>query len=305
MDALDKAFINDLEMTIGVYFGSARELRKKAISLSSERFKAMITKLLESSHDLEGVAEKLSSSAVYTRKLGEIVADASTEASTNVRTVAAAAEVLASSVQIISSDVQRSRAIATSAVERANQTDTRIASLSQAAGRIGDVVQLIGSVAKQTSLLALNATIEAARAGDAGRGFAIVAQEVKGLSAQTGTATEEIRKQISEMQEATSDAVEFIRAIGTTIAEISSSTSTIAVAIEQQNAATGEIVLNVQNAVHGTSQVAESIADVKVHATDTGRISADLLGAAKGLSDNSATLQREIDDFLTLLAATG
>ena len=68
------------------------------------------------------------------------------------------------------------------------------------APKIGEVVKLISGIAAQTNLLALNATIEAARAGEAGRGFAVVAAEVKALAAQTAGATEEISRQIIEIQ---------------------------------------------------------------------------------------------------------
>lgn len=305
LDVLNKAFFIDLETTVGVYFGSARQVRRAAIDNSSERFRETITKLSNASQELEHVAEKLSHSAENTTRLGGVVANASADASSNVQSVAAAAELLASAVRSISLEVQRSRDIAMNAVERANQTDARITALSHAARRIGDVIELINSVADQTNLLALNATIEAARAGDAGRGFAIVAQEVKALAAQTANATSEISRQISEMQAATSDAVGFIKTIGATIDEISAITSAIAAAIEEQNTATNEIVRNVQSAAIGTAQVAESITEVREGATDTGRTSTDLLGAAKNLSDNSMMLQNEIDEFLSLIAATG
>lgn len=72
--------------------------------------------------------------------------------------------------------------------------------LSEATSRIGEVVTTIGKVAKQTNLLALNATIEASRAGDAGAGFAVVAQEVKLLSTQTAQATLDIDSQIGKVQ---------------------------------------------------------------------------------------------------------
>ena len=111
--------------------------------------------------------------------------------------------------------------VAQSAVQQAQQTDTSIAELSKAAGRIGDVVKLITAVAEQTNLLALNATIEAARAGEAGRGFAVVASEVKALAAQTAKATEEISMQIEGMQSATETSVTAIRVIGKTIGTIS------------------------------------------------------------------------------------
>ena len=90
--------------------------------------------------------------------------------------------------------------------------DQRVEGLARTAQRIGEVVQLIETIAGQTNLLALNATIEAARAGDAGKGFAVVASEVKSLANQTAKATEEIRMQISEIQDATGQTVDAIAA---------------------------------------------------------------------------------------------
>src|SRR5205807_3727615 len=128
-------------------------------------------------------------------------------ASANVQSVASATEEMTSSVNEISRQVQESSRIASEAVKQAQQTDGRINALSQAAGRIGDVVKLITAIAEQTNLLALNATIEAARAGEAGRGFAVVASEVKALASQTAKATEEISTQIGAMQSATNESV--------------------------------------------------------------------------------------------------
>src|SRR5690606_23140721 len=114
----------------------------------------------------------------------------------------------------------------------------------EAAQKIGEVVELISTIAEQTNLLALNATIEAARAGEAGKGFAVVASEVKGLAGQTAKATEEIAAQIRAVQAVSAEAADAIRGIGDTIARINDTAAAIAAAVEQQGAATSEIARN-------------------------------------------------------------
>src|SRR5437879_9116907 len=135
------------------------------------------------------------------------------------QSVAAATEELSISVDDIGRRVHESNRIAEAAVLQAQQTDGRIGKLSRAAQEIGDVVKLITAIAEQTNLLALNATIEAARAGEAGRGFAVVASEDKSLASQTASATAEISSHIFGMQGATPDPAAGIKEIRGTIAQ--------------------------------------------------------------------------------------
>ena len=253
--------------------------------------------------ELEAAAGTLTSTAEVTQELSGMVASASEEASSNVQSVASAAEEMTSSVNEISRQVQESARIAGEAVAQAKKTNSRINALSQAAGRIGDVVKLITAIAEQTNLLALNATIEAARAGEAGRGFAVVASEVKALASQTAKATEEIGTQIGAMQAATGKSVAAIKEIGGTIGRISEIASTIAAAVEEQGAATGEIARNVERAAQGTAQVATKITDVNRGAGETGSASAQVLASAQSLSRDSNHLKTEVDQFLTAVRA--
>jgi methyl-accepting chemotaxis protein len=275
-----------------------RDERLRLASGFQDAVGSIVDKLSSEATELEAAASTLTRTAETTLELSGVVSEASSEASGNIRSVAAAIEQMTSSVGEIGRQVLESSSIAQSAVEHAKTTDARITALSQAAGRIGDVVKLITGIAEQTNLLALNATIEAARAGDAGRGFAVVAQEVKALAAQTAKATEEIDVQISGMQSATRESVEAIKQIGTVILRISEVSGTIAAAVEEQSAATREIARNVQMASGGAAQVGGAIADVHQGAADTGSASGQVLSSAQSLSGQASQLKLEVDNFL-------
>jgi methyl-accepting chemotaxis protein len=281
--------------------------RKTAMQSLAGEFEAAVGGIIgvvtTTSAQLETAAGTLSKTAELTQQLSGTVASASEEASTNVQAVASSTEEMTASVNEISRQVQESSRIALEAVAQAEKTDARIAELSQAAGRIGDVVKLITAVAEQTNLLALNATIEAARAGEAGRGFAVVASEVKALAGQTAKATEEISAQIAGMQTATRESVAAIKEIGGTIGRISEIAGTIAAAVEQQGAATGEIARNVQEAARGTTAVAGHIVDVNRGASETGAASTQVLSSAQSLSRESSRLKSEVDKFLATVRA--
>jgi methyl-accepting chemotaxis protein len=215
-----------------------------------------------------------------------------------VQSVAAASDELTASVNEIARQVLESSRIAGDAVAQAEQTDARIGALSHAAQRIGDVIKIISEIAEQTNLLALNATIEAARAGEAGRGFAVVAQEVKGLAAQTAKATLEIAGQVTSIQGATLDSVTTIKGISSTIHRISEIATSVAVAVEEQYAATQEISRNAQIAASGTTQVAGNIAEVNGRAIETGAASSEVFAAVRALAAQGSELRAEVDRFL-------
>ena len=281
--------------------------RKADMAKLADEFQAAIGGIVNTvssaSSQLESAANTLTATADNTQELSGIVAAASEEASTNVGAVAAAAEQMSASVVEIGRQVHDSSRIAGEAVKQAERTDARITELSQAASRIGDVVKLITAIAEQTNLLALNATIEAARAGEAGRGFAVVASEVKALAAQTAKATDEITTQIAGMQVATQDSVSAIKEISATIARISEIAQTVASSLEEQGTVTTEIARNVSEAAKGTAEVAEKIVDVNHGASATGAASGQVLGSARALSDESGLLKAAVEKFLDTVRA--
>jgi methyl-accepting chemotaxis protein len=280
-----------------------RDERLRLASGFHDAVGSFVDKVSSEATELEAAASTLTRTAEITLELSGVVSGASSEASSSIRSVAAATGEMTSSVEEIGRQVVESRKIAQVAVQHAKTTDARITALSRAADRIGEVVKLITGIAEQTNLLALNATIEAARAGDAGRGFAVVAQEVKALAAQTAKATEEIGKQISGMQTATQESVEAIKEIGAVILQISEVSGMIAVAVEEQGSATRQIAQNVQMASDGAARVGGAIADVHQGAADTGSASGQVLASAQSLSSQASQLKLEVDNFLASIRA--
>jgi methyl-accepting chemotaxis protein len=285
---------------------AALERKRTMVELadSFERAVGGIVGMVSSSAtELQATAQTMTTTASDTASQSVTVAGAAEEAAANVQTVAAAAEELGSSVQEIGRQVSGSSDLAQTAVGEADQTMQLVQALSQASARIGDMVGLISNIASQTNLLALNATIEAARAGDAGRGFAVVATEVKELAAQTARATEEIGMQIGQIQGVTGQAVSAIGSISTRIREINGVAASIAAAVEEQGAATQEIVRNVAQASTGTSEVTSNIASVAQASEETGAAASQVLSAASELSRQSEQLGTEVSRFLATVRA--
>jgi methyl-accepting chemotaxis protein len=205
---------------------------------------------------------KITEAVAATNDQASAAAAVSTQTSSNMQAVASGAEELAASVGEISRQAADALSISQKAVDQANQTNAIVSGLATAAQKIGDVVKLINNIAEQTNLLALNATIEAARAGEAGRGFAVVASEVKSLATQTSKATDEISGQIAEVQNTTTSAVNVIEAISQTIGRINEISSAIAAAVEEQAAVTQSMSSNMQVAAKGVADISANVSEI-------------------------------------------
>jgi methyl-accepting chemotaxis protein len=283
------------------------EERRAALLTVANDFESQVNGIVEAvasvAVQVETAAQTVAATSEQTRQQSTAVASASEEASRNVNMIAGATEELSSSIQEIGRQVALSSGITAAAVREADDANRMVEGLSNSVQSIGNVVQLISDIANQTNLLALNATIEAARAGEAGKGFAVVASEVKSLATQTARATEEIQSKVAEVQGSAGFAVTGIKGIGTTVVRINEIATTVASAVEEQSAATGEIATNVQQAAIGTQEVSRNVSGMLTAARNAGAASGELLNAARGLSRDTGRLQQEVGAFLGQLRA--
>ena len=286
----------------------AREERREAMLSLADQFEASVMAVVEqlsaSAQEMEGAASGLTSNADQTMQNAEVVAQAANAANQNAQMVASAAEELSSSVREITTQTNQSSSAARDAVTRTQEASSDISEMVDAARKIGDVVNLINDIAEQTNLLALNATIEAARAGEAGKGFAVVASEVKSLANQTANATSEISSQVEGMQTATNLAVKAMDHIRDVIKDIESTSVSIASAVEEQDASTQEIARNVGEVSSGTEEVTTNIGQVNDGATQTGTAANEVLSAAQHLNSQSAQLKEQVQSFLNTVRAS-
>jgi len=187
---------------------------------------------------------------------------ASEETGAIINSVAAASEELSQSVRDISQSMSFARNTVEGVFKHAENANISANTLNTSASAMNNVVKLINDIAGQINLLALNATIESARAGEAGRGFAVVASEVKNLAKQAAQSTQTIANEISTMQSVTTEVCSALGLISNSMNDVLSNVTSIAGAIEQQNAVTGEITHNMQSAVTAVGQINDSLSDI-------------------------------------------
>jgi methyl-accepting chemotaxis protein len=272
-----------------------REMVSTTVDISASIASAS-NQLQSNSEQIATGAEEVASQASTVATASEEMASTSTEIAHNCTLAAdSSSQTLKSAgngAAVVQETINGMNVIA----DRVRQTSRTITALGARSEQIGEIVGTIEDIADQTNLLALNAAIEAARAGEQGRGFAVVADEVRALAERTTKATREIGGMIKAIQEETRTAVsameegvqevekgaESSQQSGRAIEEIlglinefSLQISQIATAAEQQTATTGEVSMNIQqitDVVHQTARGAEESAAAASQLAEQARV---------------------------------
>jgi methyl-accepting chemotaxis protein len=302
-----------LNSMAGNFKDKMKEINGNSSTLSSaaEELSAVSTQLAANAEEMTSQSNTVASATEQATANVNNISAAAEEMSTGVSTVATAIEEMSSSLNEVAKNCQKESQIAANANNQAKSTRDLMERLGVSSKEIGKVIEVINDIADQTNLLALNATIEAASAGEAGKGFAVVANEVKELAKQTAQATDQIGRQIEEMQNNTGNAVAAIEEITKIIEEINSISNTIVAAVEEQSAtvneiaksvggasqAATEIAKNVGESAKGLVEVSSNIQGVNKAATDTAGGVGQIKQSAQDLASLASGLQKIVGQF--------
>jgi len=195
------------------------------------------------------------------------------QTTTSISSVAAATEEMTATIKEIVGGSAKARGIAIGAVERTKTVSATMADLAKAADEIGKFTETISAISMQTNMLALNATIEAARAGQAGKGFTVVAQEIKELARQTAVAAGDIKARIGGIQRHSESAAGSIASVAEIIEEVSRIVMDITSSIDEQSSVTSDIASSISLASRAVEDTNRNVAESSIAA---GTISKDV-----------------------------
>lgn len=302
--ALTQALAFDNATTLAVIIDTltySTEARRDSLDTAIQSFDLTVNGVLravkDASSSLVSASGTMQSVTESTEKCMSEVSDVALQTTKSVSLTAGASEAIGFQIDEIRQQAVLGAQRANHAAEDATRADGSIRALAQAVTQIGSVAEVISAIAAQTNLLALNAAIEAARAGHSGKGFAVVAAEVKALANQTSRATEEIVRQIPEIQTLTQNTVGEIDSVAARITELTQVASEIAAAVDEQSDATKEIGRGMQLASEHTASAERSIAKAEQAVKQGAMAAAEVLKWSETLSRHADQLGERVQEF--------
>jgi methyl-accepting chemotaxis protein len=277
----------------------SRQERFRHESLSFQgRIADIIQRLEDHAGRMSSASDVLAARSADAQRRAGMSAESTERVSGHVDLVASSMDGIARTLTSAAEDAERTSAVAVTARSIVEAARSDAVALSEAARTIEQVVALIEDVAGQTNLLALNATIEAARAGEMGRGFGVVAQEVKQLAARTSQATDDVRARLQGITAASSRIGERVAALVDSIEQVTGVASAIAQSMRMQDATSQAITANTSRTAADVREVATTVKDVAAMIGEA-KTAADLVTkVSTDLSQQAADLRAVVERFI-------
>jgi len=236
-----------------------------------------------------------SSSSVLGGISGEIsdISNHAVDVSTSLTSMAKTVDGLQHAVSEIAQRALETATVSQQATEMTDQAAHAVKSLNKATDQIGGLIDLIREVAEKTNLLALNATIEAAKANEAGKGFSVVAGEVKGLATQTARATQRIENHIQLIQSDSASVEDMIVQVSDVMSQISRSIEGISQATQTQDVAAQAMTESAQAAMHRSNEIAGSVSGVSEASRHIAQDIENVVSETDGMSHAANDLSRK------------
>ena len=301
-------------LTIDVEVDRKDEMGKEmeAIKLMIEKWREIVGNIKETADNMASASTQLSASAeqmskgsgeqanrasqvaTATEEMSQTVADIAQNASNIATTATNAAATAKGGGVIVEKAVKEVKEIAVTVGDSAQY----ITSLAELGKRIGEIIGIINDIADQTNLLALNAAIEAARAGEAGRGFAVVADEVKKLATRTTGATSEVSGIISEIQQKVKSAVGAIENVTVKVdhgVDLSTKAGVelgvIIKSVDELHMMVQQIASAIEQMMATSEQISKDIESIATISQETSKSSGEVTRASSELSELAINLQ--------------
>ncbi len=282
----------------------AVDRRGELVTLANE-FEHSVTSMVKS---IGAATERLQEAAVEletftgdtTQEAGKVASTATTAAS-EISQVASSIRELSRSIQTVGIAADRQSELTRQASNEAQRSVQTVAMLEKQAVAIEGFLDTIRAIATQSNLLALNATIEAARAGDAGRGFVVVASEVKSLSVETKSASDRISALVGAIREGVADTGQKLRNVNGAIGEVSSTASSIADAVDEQRTTARSVDTRADRVTRSAEEVEGRMIGVARAAGAASSLSVAVRTSASELASSARDLRQSTDQFVLFL----
>lgn len=273
-------FIKDALVTL------SRDIERELIQV--------VSALNDQTDETANISNEMASIANQVNQKSANAMSATQQALDKSQSVASAIDELNSSIGEVANQISEANRLTQETEDKAEKATLIINRASDAAEKINDVVAIINDIAKKTNMLSLNATIEAARAGEMGKGFSVVANEVKQLANQTATSTESIRSLVLEMQGSVQEAVEAITHIVSQIRMVADSAEVVANTAGQQARVTDEIARNIHQATGSVREVTSEVEGLSSDASASDHV-------ASRMTESYAKIDHQVNGLQAIL----